>query len=283
MDLEDVLRVVTVACASVGVGVLVTALLAQIPTVRRLSAADGLAFKRASDTYINRIAPAPILLMGIVGIVLLVTADDPSSETVAFTVVGAVAAIVLFGVSAAVGARLERAIHDVPEDQPDPAFPDLFGRWATLHRVRTGLGLLALAAFVVALLTASDGWSGADVALAVAMAASAIVAGVLVTDTLGQAPAVRSLPDGLAPTVSGHLETAVDRALGAPAALAAVAGLVAALVGDDGDAAFEVLAIAGGGLAAATLLARGSAPRAARLLAGLAALGCFIAAGLSAG
>jgi hypothetical protein len=242
---DDVLRALNVLAGGLAAGVMLTTLVAQIPTVRALGPAVGREIKLLWDPGIDRVVPPLIVLSVVTAALILGLADVLSTAATVLTAAGMASMIGAAVVSVRVGIPLERAMHELTSERAASDFGPLFARWSRVHRLRTMLAIAGFAAYAVALIAGpGESWDAADGVRLLAMLAAGIAAGIQVSGLFGQIPAVRALPEPQGLATKQIADHAVDNIAPWAVSLCPLAGVALLAIGSFSGTA-EALTIAG--------------------------------------
>lgn len=156
MSLDDALRFANLLAAGLAAGILVAVSVGVVPVIRRLAPGNALAVKQIFDPLIDRVNPPAAVLSTLAAIAILLFADDLSSASTMFTVVGLLGSIGVGATSLGVNMPINRRMSGWSAESPPAEFGAVMGRWIRVHTLRMTSGVIAFGAYVVATLAAID-------------------------------------------------------------------------------------------------------------------------------
>jgi len=242
---DDVLRGINVLAGGLAAGVMLTTLVAQIPTVRALGPTTGRDIKLCWDPGIDRVVPPLIVLSVVTAAVILGVADVLSSAATVLTAAGIASMIGAAAVSVRVGIPLEKAMHGLSPERAATDFGSLFARWSRVHQLRTMLTIAGFGAYAVALIAGpGESWDAADGVRLAGVLAAGVTAGIQVSGLFGQIPTVKALPEPQALATKQIADHSVDRIAPFAVLLCPLSGIALLLIGSSSSTA-DALTIAG--------------------------------------
>lgn len=150
MELEDLLRAITVIGSGMAAGLLTTVLFVITPLERSLDRPTGLRIKNAQDPFIDKINPPMVISSALGGLAMLVFGDGLSDTATGLTAVGLVGVLGIAVLSFGFNFPLNRRMYAMSEEDPPPEFEQVLARWTSFHVVRTALGVIGFVAYTVA-------------------------------------------------------------------------------------------------------------------------------------
>jgi uncharacterized membrane protein len=146
----DLFRFLSAFASGIAAGTLVAVFAGVIPVLRRLGPVEALRVKRLLDPFIDRYQPFTAALAAVSAVVILL--HDLTTSQTAFTAVGLAGSIGVGVTSVSVNMPINRTMGSWPTDVAPPEFEPLLARWIRFHAVRTLAAVVALAAFVLAII-----------------------------------------------------------------------------------------------------------------------------------
>jgi hypothetical protein len=147
MEIADVLQFLNLCLAAVVAGGMIVVAAAIIPARARLPVGSAVALHQITTQRIDRFMPPAAILSGATAAVLLALAEADAALIIGIAATAAVGAI-----SAALNIPVNRRIATWVPDAPPPDHGAVFRRWNSVHRARTVIAMVALAAYIIAAL-----------------------------------------------------------------------------------------------------------------------------------
>ena len=148
-EVVTIVRFVNLFAAGLLGGGLVMVLLGIIPTLRTFPPEIDHRMHLTFDPLADRFMPASGIMAGLTAMLLLALDEDPSALTVAAYLTGLVGSVGIAVLSEAYLRPTNRRFRTLASTDLPTDYPQQRETWNRVHLVRTALGLLALASYLV--------------------------------------------------------------------------------------------------------------------------------------
>jgi len=150
VTLVDVLRFLNLCMSGVVAGGMVVVAIAILPARRQLPTASAVVLHQVTTRNIDRLMPLSTVLSGVTAVLLIGALSGGSGGARTSLVVGAAATAAIVLLSVGLNMPVNRRVARWSPEAPPADHEAVLTRWNGVHRARSVLAVVALAAYVIA-------------------------------------------------------------------------------------------------------------------------------------